>query len=700
MLEGFPDPLRWGRYWLVAGDAEKAVEKFKEAVTIAEASEWSYGVATQIGLGMALERMGRLEEAVEAYRHAVERLEEVREGLSPNERARFFEGKDYGFRRLEAYEGLVRVLKRMGKLDEAFRWAEHTKGRMLSEAMAKGGSSALYRIPKGLRYQEEEIAGRLSAMRKRIEEARAKGNLEMERQLEKEFKVLRSQQREFVERLRREYPEYASIQYPQPLSPSELAMGADEVLLEYEVTSTETIVFLVSGGKVLKCYSVNVSREELEGQVREYRESMEEIVRSGGKAGWSDFKVSLAKRLYEELLKAGIEGIEGNKKVIIVPDEVLCLLPFEALVVSVPSGEIEWVGVEGKGVYPKGVRYVGDDRVISYWQSGSSMSVWRRLKKRVGGGQILVVADPIYNSYDERLAGGVKWEGGRGIKLADVRGEGIEWLRRVCIEKQSSVTGHLGWEYVSRLPDTGEFAKGLEREYGGSVRVMVGAEACESKVLAERFDFYGSAVLFALHGVIDERTPYFRQAALLLSNPLVIGEPLRVKLEGIGLEREIDGYLTMQEVMELEMPTELVGALACHTGEGGIMAGEGVMNLGRAFQYAGARSVLVSLWGVSGESTNMLTKWMLEGMRSGKSKDDALLEARRRLRQAGYEHPFYWAPFILIGERDMVGRNLAIGGSFWSSFLGKVIFYGLMFLCFVFVMVCVFAVIRRMHRRW
>jgi CHAT domain-containing protein len=160
-----------------------------------------------------------------------------------------------------------------------------------------------------------------------------------------------------------------------------------------------------------------------------------------------------------------------------------------------------------------------------------------------------------------------------------------------------------------------------------------------------------------LHGVIDERTPYFRQAALLLSNPLVIGEPLRVKLEGIGLEREIDGYLTMQEVMELEMPTELVGALACHTGEGGIMAGEGVMNLGRAFQYAGARSVLVSLWGVSGESTNMLTKWMLEGMRCGKSKDDALLEARRRLRQAGYEHPFYWAPFILIGERDMVGRN-------------------------------------------
>jgi CHAT domain-containing protein len=220
---------------------------------------------------------------------------------------------------------------------------------------------------------------------------------------------------------------------------------------------------------------------------------------------------------------------------------------------------------------------------------------------------------------------------------------------------QGSVKDYLNWPNVSRLPETKYFfADSLKRKYGGAVKALLGAEACESRLLIEPTEEYGFAVLFALHGIVDERTPYLQQATLLLSNPLVIGEPPKVKVGENGSEREIDGRLTMSEVMELKMPTELAGALACRTGEGEIVAGEGVMNLGRAFQYAGARSALVSLWEVYGESTNLLTEQMMDGMWSGRPKDEALLKARKRLRQEGYEHPFYWAPFILIGERDMV----------------------------------------------
>jgi CHAT domain-containing protein len=61
----------------------------------------------------------------------------------------------------------------------------------------------------------------------------------------------------------------------------------------------------------------------------------------------------------------------------------------------------------------------------------------------------------------------------------------------------------------------------------------------------------------------------------------------------------------------------------------------------------------MSLWSVEDESTNDLGARVLEGMEKGEGKDVALLAARKLLREKGYEHPFYWAGFILVGERDV-----------------------------------------------
>lgn len=74
------------------------------------------------------------------------------------------------------------------------------------------------------------------------------------------------------------------------------------------------------------------------------------------------------------------------------------------------------------------------------------------------------------------------------------------------------------------------------------------------------------------------------------------------------------------------------------------------MHMGRAFQYAGARSVLISLWRVAEDSTTFSTERFFAHPKEGKGPLDALRLARTVVRKAGYEHPFYWAPFILIGE--------------------------------------------------
>ena len=80
------------------------------------------------------------------------------------------------------------------------------------------------------------------------------------------------------------------------------------------------------------------------------------------------------------------------------------------------------------------------------------------------------------------------------------------------------------------------------------------------------------------------------------------------------------------------------------------MSGEGVASMGRAFQYAGARSVLMTLWSVEEKASMMLVKVLFRNLIAGKSRSDALKLARSEIRSKGYEHPFFWAAFILVGS--------------------------------------------------
>jgi CHAT domain-containing protein len=113
-----------------------------------------------------------------------------------------------------------------------------------------------------------------------------------------------------------------------------------------------------------------------------------------------------------------------------------------------------------------------------------------------------------------------------------------------------------------------------------------------------------------------------------------------------------DGFLKMSDVMSLKLETDAVALTACQTGLGKEISGEGVMSMGRAFHYAGARSVLMSLWSVAEKSSVILVENFFRYVKGGRNKLDALTLARREIREMGFEHPFFWAPFILVGEAN------------------------------------------------
>jgi CHAT domain-containing protein len=114
-----------------------------------------------------------------------------------------------------------------------------------------------------------------------------------------------------------------------------------------------------------------------------------------------------------------------------------------------------------------------------------------------------------------------------------------------------------------------------------------------------------------------------------------------------------DGFLRTDEIFNLKLGAPLVMLSACETGLGKEKRGEGVIGLTRAFMYAGAPTVGVSLWSVSDNSTAMLMTDFYKRMLTGQGMaPGAAMQAAQQNMIAGkkYSAPFYWAPFVLVGE--------------------------------------------------
>ena len=115
-----------------------------------------------------------------------------------------------------------------------------------------------------------------------------------------------------------------------------------------------------------------------------------------------------------------------------------------------------------------------------------------------------------------------------------------------------------------------------------------------------------------------------------------------------------DGFLRTDEIFNLKLGSPLVMLSACDTGLGKEKRGEGVMGLTRAFMYAGAPTVGVSLWSVADKSTaELMTDFYrrLLLVSSPQPPAAALRDAQlAMITGKKYSAPFYWAPFILVGE--------------------------------------------------
>ena len=107
--------------------------------------------------------------------------------------------------------------------------------------------------------------------------------------------------------------------------------------------------------------------------------------------------------------------------------------------------------------------------------------------------------------------------------------------------------------------------------------------------------------------------------------------------------------MSLFDLYQLDLPCELVTLSGCGTGLNMVVGGDELLGLVRGLLYAGARGVLVTLWDVNDESTAEFMKVFYEALRANGNKAAAMQEAMAEIRRR-YAHPYYWAPFLLVGK--------------------------------------------------
>lgn len=137
----------------------------------------------------------------------------------------------------------------------------------------------------------------------------------------------------------------------------------------------------------------------------------------------------------------------------------------------------------------------------------------------------------------------------------------------------------------------------------------------------------------ACHGLVSEQFPL--RSSLILATRKGSQE---------------DGFLTVREIYQLRLRTELIVLSACESSRGLVEKREGVIGLPRIFLLVGCRSVISSLWAVNDLATQELMLEFYRGLLAGRDKQEALRVAKLKMIGSSKSHPYYWAAFVLMGE--------------------------------------------------
>ncbi|MEW6412618.1 MAG: CHAT domain-containing tetratricopeptide repeat protein [Candidatus Zixiibacteriota bacterium] len=349
-----------------------------------------------------------------------------------------------------------------------------------------------------------------------------------------------------------------------------------------------------------------------------------------GKAAVAETKLNEITRQFREIVfDPLIRHFDGKTDLLVSMDGILNQLPLEIL--PMPDSS-----------------YLVENYRITYLSTGRD--ILRHVQPKETLQDVVIMADPDFNHGGDAFANGFSLpasEGGLPASLAQIlRGTGG------CLE---GPMGRLGYSLNEGKSVAASFRKLSTRP----VTEFYGSSASEGNL--KRMGFSPSVLHLATHGYFcpnsgslseEYENPMLRAGLLLAGYNSTFEE----NLNGDEMTGEEDGVLTAYEVSALDLSgTELVTLSACESGRSEGHSNEGFYGLRRAFQHAGAQSVIMSLWKVPDRETKILMEGFYERWLSGASKQEALRQSQLSLlrkcrKEIGCGHPLLWGGFILTGN--------------------------------------------------
>jgi len=577
-------------------------------------------------LAKVMSAMGELNAASSYYSQALETLERQIKTLGGSYRT---QAKFRAQQRILYQEAMTHHLAR-DRVADAFNVLERFRGRTFLTMLAERDIAFGLDLPKDLDRERRRLAVRHDETLNRLaklSEAEAPEKVEA---LYRELEEIDRKRGEIEEEVRRSSPRLAALQNPEPLTSREARAVLDvgTLVVSFMVGEKSTVIFALSPKGALEVRRAPVGEELLREQVKVLTRRIAEMVPATplGKARAHAFR-AVSRELFDRLLGPFEDRIERSERLLLLLDGPLHALPFGALLHRSDEGE----------------------QYLAQWKRfhiALSLTAYAELKKdrpraekiERGSFQIAAFGDPSY---------------GEDVTLSDSKEEDSadQDFASAQIAALRAVPELRGNDFKwPSLPYTRREVEGIAELFSRErARIFLGPSALEETV--KNLDSEVDILHLATHASTNDRIPLNSYVALTIPEDLEEGRD--------------NGLLQAWEILEqVRLEASLVVLSGCRTGTGQELRGEGLVGLTRAFQYAGARSVIASLWMIDDQSTAELMVRLYRHLGRGLDPDEALRAAQSELakgpievvdvdgstKRIDFSAPYFWAGFQLYGD--------------------------------------------------
>ena len=574
------------------------------------------GEATTLyGISTISQRLGRFEESIAAIEDALAIIESLRtRGLNQGLRLSYFASiQDY-------YDFYIYLLMRLDKLrpgqgyaTKALHVCERARARNLIDLLAESqidlrhGVDAL--VLAAERRIDQELSAAVGRQYQKQSDPTGDESSEQVRNLISQRETLRAQIREAS-------PSYAAVVEPQPLTAREIQQAVlddETVLLEYALGEDESYLWIVT---VQELFSYRLAgRVDIERLVRSLNELLlarnqivpnESVAKKRSRIREADIHASLTSQQLGQILLGPIAGRFAGKRLLIVAPDVLQYVPFAALIdPASPTTPL-----------------INNHELVML-PSATTLAVLRaHIKNRIAQPNLVAAfGDPVFAAGDERVVSNSSQKRGTPTSTsatATSAAPNATTFSRLLSSR---------WEATQITSMVSAKDRKLFLDFGASRQAAIDDEI-------SHFQF----IHFATHAIVNNQHPEL--SGIVLSMVDKNGRPQ-------------NGFLSAHEIFDLKLPAELVVLSACRTGLGKEFKGEGLVGLTRAFMYAGAPRIVVSIWDVDDKPTSeLMVRFYRHMLGSEKFRPVGALRAAQleMSRDPRWRSPYFWAPFVLQGE--------------------------------------------------